>query len=190
MPLEITQEYKRLGKHGSHCYRARLGPIDVICPTKAEARDALMKVVEGALSGEWTPALFLYGIQYALVYRNPHGWAFQFGNIANGCRFDVSIGLGDINRDDAIRSTKMHLAQSAWPALNGLDLLAGDHDAILDHLHWIGFQRAYIAAIEGQEDVDDHKAHTYACRHADEDDFLMADELIARDAARLAMRPF
>ena len=186
MALTVVKEYTPLGQRGSGGWRATIGPLSVIGPNKTEARERLTDLVEKSISGSWDPVMMSYGESNVLVYRTPHGWGYRFWSILRAFSRDgVTISCGTDTREQAISLARKHLAQAAWPTLNGMDLLAGDHAATLDHLHWIGFQRAYAKALS-MTGFTESSMHQYACDKANEDEFLTPDELIVRDAARHA----
>lgn len=163
-------------------WRAKLGPIDVIRPTKTEARTALLALVEERLAGSFEPAMFDLGDYRVLVYRTLEGWVYRIWSVLNSFSRDgATITCGTADRDAAIRSAKLHLAQIAFPECTGLDLLADDRIALLQHLHWLGFQRAYTFARDG-DGLSDVEAHTFACQHADDLRWLNHNEQAIRRA--------
>jgi hypothetical protein len=192
--MGLTVEPVRTGysvRQGHRTYRAALGPMEAIAPLKTDARDRLLVAIEQAISGSWEPAMMAYGTARVLMYRTINGWCYRYWeHLTMFSPVGAVIECGQVNREDAIRSAKRHLAQNAWPDLNGLDLLIGDHTAILDHLHWIGFQRTYAWAMNATTGFTESSMHQYACEHANEDRWLTPDEIAARDAARQSLRPF
>ncbi len=137
--------------------------------------------------GEWQPEHLAYGNHTALVYRDIQGWHYQFQEV--GQRHCTTISSAD-SRTETISAAKKHLAQAAYVngvgAENGLGILTGDHHAIIDHLHWIGFQRAY--AFQRASGAYEAIAHGYACANASDPGWLSSDEIRALDDANIAMR--
>ncbi len=164
---------------------AALGPISLTAATKTEARESLIAVVEQAISGEWQPEHLAYGNHTALVYRDIQGWHYQFQEV--GQRHCTTISSGTDGRTETISAAKKHLAQAAYPGSNGLAFLGNDYRAILDHLHWIGFQRAYQHAMS-MTGVTEPKMHQYACEKANDPRWLNPDEIQALDDAQQGMR--
>jgi hypothetical protein len=165
--IEITRNESAWSGNGpkGHYY-ARLGPFNVTRPTRKEAHDALVSLVEEAISGSFEPAMLAYGSGRVLVYRDMGGWCVRHcSDLAAFSTDGTTMTCGRDTRDRVIHGAKLYLAQCQYPEYNGLDLLAGDADAIRQHCHWLGFQRAYESA--RTYGMTDHEAHAYACRNAD-----------------------
>lgn len=182
----VTPETRYVGRRKRIEYRATLGPVTVVYSTKKLASDELVKTVETLISGSFEPALYTYAGRSVVVYRMLEGWCYRVYEGVTASTMEsapsVTVQVGQSDRKAAIRSARKHLAQMAYPHFDALDLLVGDDEAILDHLHWIGFQRAYAEhQFSGHADQE---CHTFACAHADDDRMFSFDELAARTGAR------
>jgi hypothetical protein len=180
---------KRRG--GRKVWRATLGDLEATGGTMAEARDAVLALAAVALEGRWLPATIVYCDSYATVYRDLQGWGYIFGSLDNlksgAPTYGTHISCSGDSRDKVIQSAKKHLAQAAYPATNGLDVLTAhppvSFEVLGDHLRWICFQRAY-AHVRDELKYTDNEAHTFACGESgnvvwltrEEQDALFASE--------------
>lgn len=160
--IEYTKSpsaYSGIGPRGH--WRAKLGDVDVVRPTKKEAHDALLTLLSEIVSGSYQTEVISYQTDYlAIVYRKLEGWCYVVSDGTGRKPAEVQVG-GKFSRAEAIITAKRHLAQMAYPMYNGLSLLESDSAATLSHLRWIAWQRAYEHA-KSLDGMTDAKAHDYA----------------------------
>lgn len=158
-------------------WRAIFGGIDVIRPGKREATEAVLIAAQDALSQDYDPTLDQYAGYYVLIYCDRGAYCYRSGKLVEiGEGYDTAVSMGTADRAEVVRAARRHLAQMAWPESSGFDFLTNREDwpGILDHAHWIGFQRAYTAARgQGKGDVE---AHAFACQTADAAHWLTGAE--------------
>jgi hypothetical protein len=181
-----TEKLSRLGRRNAG-WRASLGPIEEIRPTKSEAVYALCDTIEAVISGSFAPATLSFGSYVTTVYRDITGWGYE---TSSGSGSVARVGLSaNASRTEAIRLARRHLVQMAYP-LDGLRYLesAGDLDGVLQHAHWLGFQRAYSTAKyrseETGQEVNESEWHRIACDHADDPDLMQPHERAVIDRVR------
>lgn len=174
-------------------WRATLGGIEADGKTAAEAKANVLDAVETATEGDWLPLVLSFGDQYALVYRDLSGWGYRFGPVTDMTEGRAALGThitSSDNRAETIRRAKVHLAQAAYPASNGLDFLGAqpevDAASLLGHLQWLGFQRAYVWRRDEAlgDRGGDTQWHAFACEHAHDRQWFTVEELTAREWAR------
>lgn len=192
-----TERTFSLGSKRNAGWRASLGPIDVIRPTQKEAIYALCDEIEDVISGSYEPSVLTFGGYVALIYRETVGWHYRIQRLAELADGSVStVGLGHASRTEAIKTTRRHLVQVAYPYdhLHSLEYLeaAGDLDGVMDHAHWLGFQRAYSkakwAAEAAGQTISNDELHRIAGAHGDDPDLLERYEraVIERVRARIS----
>ena len=194
MGIVLTQETVFPRGHGrGYQWRASLGEICVVRPTQKEARDALIETVQEIISGSYEPAVLTFGGYVSIVYRETVGWHYRVNRIAELADGSVStVGLGRSTRTEAIRSARRHLVQIAYPFdhLHSLEYLeaAGDLAGVIDHAHWLGFQRAFSKAKWGAEaagtEISNDELHRIAGAHGDDPDLLERSERIVIERVR------
>lgn len=146
-------------------WRAKLGDVDVVRPTKKEAHDALIEALREIVSGSYQPESIGYITGgRVLVYRKPEGWCYVISD-DRVWSSEIQLGSG-VGRTEAIRKARLHLAQTAYPDYSALSILEPDGEAVITHLRWISWQRAYThAEMLGDDDLE---AHHFACEQSND----------------------
>ena len=133
---------------------ARLGDVEAIGKTLAEADANLHDAVEKAVTGSYTPDIITAFDLYCLVYRTPQSWWYcaprKFGeSISSGCSPCDSF-------DDATKRARQHLAQCAFRLdrdEHEIAKIIHNETDRSDFLRWCRWQRSYARLkAEGHDD--------------------------------------
>lgn len=129
-------------------------------------RDAGRKIEE-ALAGDYTPEVVAYRGYVALVARDPAGWDHRLiVTPEDGPRVGPAPMHGGNNRekDDAVRSARMHVAHLGWTLADGLVApeILRSRDEQREFLSWAEHQIRYAAALAAG--LGHWQAHSYAGR--------------------------